>query len=236
MSSRPNHIPAGLHPNDDGNGRPMTQFRASFTGGLLALAVVAMVAAGCGGTKAASTTTAKAKAPASATKAEAKIDPKCSGSGVTATYVSDASLAPAVEKTRQALFTAAIACDYATLNTLLKPAGENFIFTLGTDTDAIKMWKGLESSGQQPMRILAQLLTMKPGTLLEGPAGAQVKNTVWPSVYASTSASAQQWTELAQSGVFTKSEVATMRAQGQYTNYRVGIAPSGTWVYFVAGE
>ena len=144
----------------------------------------------------------------------------------------DEDLPPAVADVRQRVFDAAVACDYETLEQIALEQGEGFTFSYGAgpDDSAAEHWRELEESGaEEPLRVLASILTL-PHTRNESGSYA------WPTAY-SESPTDEAWQALVDTGVQTQEEVDLMREQGTgYLGYRTAITADGDWQFFVAGD
>ena len=202
---------------------------------LLALVLVLALAA-CGGD---SDETA-APAPETVTVTETEtVEPEepaepevdCSTAGLRLT-LPDQDLPEPVVDVRQRVFDAAVACDYDTLEQIALEQGEGFTFSYGAgpDDSAAERWRGLEESGaEDPMRVLATILTM-PFTRNESGSYA------WPTAYDEAPTDAA-WQALVDSGLYSPEEIDLMRSGGTgYLGYRTAITAAGDWQFFVAGD
>jgi hypothetical protein len=141
---------------------------------------------------------------------------------VTATAPGDATALPdAVEETRRGLLEAAQSGDVEALEPFVT---DRLSYTFGEPAEggAIEYFRQLEAQGQDPLGTLAKLLQL-PYTLAQG-------NYVWPWVYS------VQATDLTDYEKQLLGEFADDFAGTTYLGYRVGIAPDGTWIFFVAGD
>lgn len=128
-----------------------------------------------------------------------------------------------VVDTAEALFHASMACDEETL-----------IFLADTDTTMLSFGGG---SAQELLSLpdvenrylaIAALLTRTT------PVQNDDTTWVWPAAFGAGATDAD-WQELADSGLYTGEQVDDMRTQGYY-GWRIGIAPDGTWSFFIAGD
>jgi hypothetical protein len=136
-----------------------------------------------------------------------------------------------VADVRQRVFDAALACDYEALEEIALEQGEGFTFSYGAgpDDSAAAYWRELEESGaEQPLRVLATILTL-PHTRNESGSYA------WPSAY-SESPTDEAWQALDDAGLYTQEELDQMKAGGMYLGYRTAITAQGDWQFFVAGD
>ena len=141
---------------------------------------------------------------------------------VTETAAGDATALPdAVEETRRGLLEAAQSGDVEALEPFVT---DRLSYTFGEPVEggAIAYFKQLEAQGQDPLGTLAKLLQL-PYTLAQG-------NYVWPWVYTVPA------TDLTDYEKQLLGEFADDFAGPTYLGYRVGIAPDGTWIFFVAGD
>lgn len=199
---------------------------------LLALLVAALVLAGCGAEE-------EAAAPAPVTVTEnvtqtetqppAEPDVDCSTSTLRLT-LPEQELPAEVAGVRQRIFEAAVACDYETLEQVALEQGEGFTFSYGGGDSAAAHWRELEESGaEEPMRVLATILTF-PYTRNESGSYA------WPTAY-DESPSEADWQALVDAGLYTQEQIDQMKAGGTgYLGYRTAITADGDWQFFVAGD
>ena len=141
---------------------------------------------------------------------------------VTETAPGDATALPdAVEETRRGLLEAAQSGDVDALEPFVT---DRLSYSFGGPVEggAIEYFKQLEAQGQDPLGTLAKLLQL-PSTLAQG-------NYVWPWVYT------VQASDLTDYEKQLLGEFADDFAGQTYLGYRVGIAPDGTWIFFVAGD
>ena len=148
-----------------------------------------------------------------------------SGSETTA---SETALPAAVEETRVALLEAAESGDYDAVAELIPAEGFTYTFGEPVDGGPVAYWKELErTTDQRPLEALAAVLKM-PSVLVRG-------FYYWPwahIVSRSEDLSPHERELLAPLG--TPSEL--FPEGSGYFGWRAGIAPDGTWVFFVAGD
>jgi hypothetical protein len=137
-------------------------------------------------------------------------------------------LPDAVEETRAALLEAAEARDYEALEELIPSGGFEYTFGGPVEGGPVAYWQEIErTTDERPLDTLAAILKM-PYVLSRG-------YYVWPWAYTLTSArdlSPHEEELLAPLGVpseFFPEGVG-------YLGWRTGIAPDGTWTFFVAGD
>jgi hypothetical protein len=203
--------------------------------GLLALVLVLALAA-CGGDSESTAETAPETVTVTETEtveAEEPAEPEveCSTSGLRLT-LPDQELPQPVADVRERVFGAAVACDYDTLEQIALEQGEGFTFSYGAgpDDSAAAHWRELEESGaEEPMRVLATILTL-PYTRNESGSYA------WPTAY-SEAPTDEAWQALVDAGLYTQEEIDLMRSGGTgYLGYRTAITADGDWQFFVAGD
>jgi hypothetical protein len=141
---------------------------------------------------------------------------------------SDTTLPAAVEETRVALLEAAENGDFESVAQLIPDSGFEYTFGGPIDGGPVAYWQELErTTGEPPLDALAAILKM-PYVLSRG-------YYVWPWAYTATSArelSPHEVELLAPLGApseFFPENVG-------YLGWRTGIAPDGTWTFFVAGD
>ena len=138
-------------------------------------------------------------------------------------------LPAAVEETRAALLAAAESGDYEAVGRLI-PAQGGFRYTFGGPVDGgpIAYWRQLEkNTSERPLEALAAALRM-PYTLSRG-------FYFWPFAYDVADVddlSPHERKLLAPLGPLDRLFV---KGTG-YLGWRAGIAPDGTWAFFVAGD
>jgi hypothetical protein len=139
-----------------------------------------------------------------------------------------AGLPAAVEATRAAVLDAAETRDYDALAELIPDDGFEYTFGELVAGGPIAYWQELErTTGERPLDALAALLRM-PYVLSRG-------YYVWPWAYTAANASDLSTHErdlLAPLGTVDR---LVLDGTG-YIGWRAGIAPDGTWVFFVAGD
>jgi hypothetical protein len=140
----------------------------------------------------------------------------------TETAAADATALPeAVERTRRALLEAAQARDLRALEPYVT---DRLGYTFGGPVEggAVAFWKQLAEQGEDPLATLATILQL-PSTLAQG-------NYIWPWVY-----SVPQ-TDLTEYERQLLGDLADSFDGTTYLGWRAGIAPDGTWIFFVRGD
>ena len=132
-------------------------------------------------------------------------------------------LPAAVAETHAALLAAAEAGDYEALRPLI-PADFSYTFGLTTHGGPIPYWVVIEEEGgESPIQVLARILRM-PYTLSRG-------TYVWPFAY-----DLQREDLTAHERKLLGDLADDFGAGSGYLGWRTGIAPDGTWRFFIAGD
>ena len=199
--------------------------------------VLALALAGCGSKDAdeagapqpATVTVTQTETVTETASVSPELEARCSTAGLRLT-LPEQELPPEVAEVRKRVFGAAVACDYETLEEIALEEGEGFTFSYGGGSSAAEHWSMLEESeAEEPMRILATILTL-PYTRNESGSYA------WPTAYRESPSEAD-WQALVDAGISTQEEVDSMRAGGSgYLGYRTAITADGDWQFFVAGD
>jgi hypothetical protein len=137
------------------------------------------------------------------------------------------SIPAAVEETRRALLEAAESGDYEALRPLIS---DSFEYTFGSPVEGgpIAYWQRLEEeTDERPLESLASILKM-PYVLSRG-------YYVWPWAFTVESAADLSSYERGLLAPLGRSSQLFPRGNG-YFGWRTGIAPDGTWAFFVAGD
>jgi hypothetical protein len=156
-----------------------------------------------------------------------------SGPAPTESPGTSAALPAAVERTRQAILSAADAHNYSKLEPLIDPKA--FQYTFGQPaTSAIAYWK---QQGFRPLSIMGALLKMPYALEREG----SIKLYVWPSAYlmrrnqlARLSPTLRQ--EFTAIYPNLTQEMKRWAGAGAYTGWRLGIDSRGRWVFFLTND
>ncbi|WP_226994241.1 hypothetical protein [Myxococcus hansupus] len=151
----------------------------------------------------------------------------CSASGLSPRAApASPPLPPAAESMRQRIIAAAVACDYAALNTLADENGKAVRFSYGGDTDAGDYWRKSEKNGNPDLARIVQVLNL--------PYAKEGNLYFWPAVHVTGAKSDKDWAAI--SGIYSDAEVRGMKDQGGYLGLRVGITPEGDWQLAVSGD
>ena len=143
------------------------------------------------------------------------------------TEATSSGLPAAVEETRVALLEAAEAGDYDALAAL---AGPGFRYTFGSPVEggSAAYWRGLEeTTDERPLEALATILRL-PYVLSRG-------YYVWPWTYTVADVADLSEHERAFLAPLGGPEALFVPGTG-YVGWRAGIAPEGSWTFFVAGD
>jgi len=144
-------------------------------------------------------------------------------------------LPPPVARTRERMLEAARSGDIEKLVAVMQASATMPIFTFGEDKNPLVYWRTNypDSSGVEVLSILVNVL--QAGYVLID-RGTPQEMYVWP-YFAFTplaTLTPQQKVELFR--IVTGSDFKEMNEFGAYIFYRVGIAPDGTWHFFVSGD
>jgi hypothetical protein len=146
-----------------------------------------------------------------------------------------AHLPPAVQRMRDRILAAARTGDLQTLLALMRANGSMPVFSHTQKQDPAAYWKENypDSEGVEILSILISILETQP---VRADAGTPQETYVWPyfARLPVKSLTPAQKVELFR--VVTGSDYKEMLERGRYVFYQVGIAPDGTWRYFLASE
>jgi hypothetical protein len=144
-------------------------------------------------------------------------------------------LPPAVQRMRERILAAAHTGDLPTLLALMRANGGMPIFSHTQKQDPAAYWKESypDSDGLEILSILISILETQP---VRTDVGTPKEAYVWPyfARLPVKSLTPAQKVELFR--VVTGSDYKEMLERGRYVFYQVGIAPDGTWRYFLASE
>ena len=141
---------------------------------------------------------------------------------------------PVVE-TRQQLIAAARSGDIETLRALMAAEAEPPSVAFGDPGDAITYLKAL-SADAEGREILAILWEVLEGGFVHVGQGTAREMFIWPyfAEFPPDALTPEQVVELFT--LVTAADYEDMKSYGAYTYFRVGIAPDGRWLFFLAGE
>ncbi|MPZ37793.1 MAG: hypothetical protein GEU95_06970 [Rhizobiales bacterium] len=146
-----------------------------------------------------------------------------------------ARLPPAVAKTRERILAAARSGELLKLFAVMKEAPAVPVFSFSEVSDPIAFWKANypDSEGVEALSILVNVLETG---FVHVDVGTAQEIYLWP-YFARTPLNAltpQQRVELFR--IITGADYKDMVEFGAYSFYRLGIAPDGTWQFFVSGD
>ncbi|HEX9905960.1 MAG TPA: hypothetical protein VGA77_13445 [Propylenella sp.] len=148
---------------------------------------------------------------------------------------SETDLPEPVRAMRQKLMDAARSGDMEQLRALMMEQPEPPSVSLGDPGDPIEYLKAL-SSDADGREILAILLEVLESGFVHIGEGTDAELFVWPyfAQYPLEALSSEQLVELFT--LLTAADYEDMKSYGAYTFFRVGIAPDGSWLFFLAGD
>ena len=146
-----------------------------------------------------------------------------------------ALLPPAVARTRERILAAARTGDLQQLVTLMQAGDPMPVFSFTEDKDPIAFWKANypDSAG---IEVLSILITILETGYVHADIGTAQEIYLWP-YFARLKLEAltpEQKVELFR--IVTGGDYKDMMEFGAYSFYRLGIAPDGTWHFFVSGD
>jgi hypothetical protein len=148
---------------------------------------------------------------------------------------SESDMPEPVRATRQKLIDAAKSGDMEQLRALMKAQPEPPKVAAADPGDPIDYLKALaaDADGRQILAVLEEVL--QSGFLHTG-EGTKDELYVWPyfAGYPLNALTPPQLVELYT--LMTAADYEDMKSYGSYTFFRVGIAPDGRWLFFVAGD
>lgn len=148
---------------------------------------------------------------------------------------SETELPDAVREKRLALIEAARSGDLERLRALMDAEAESPAVAFGDPGDPIAYLKALsaDADGREILAILWEVL--ESGFVHVG-EGSDEALYVWPyfAEFPLGALTSEQLVELFT--LVTAADYEDMKAYGTYTFFRVGIAPDGRWLFFLAGD
>ena len=140
-----------------------------------------------------------------------------------------------VRETRRKLLEAARSGDLNQLRALMDAQPEKPAVALGDPGDPIEYLKAL-STDAEGREMLAILLEVLEAGFVHVEPGTSEELYVWPyfAQVPLESLTPSQLVELFT--LITAADYEDMRSYGSYTFFRVGIAPDGRWLFFLAGS
>jgi hypothetical protein len=148
---------------------------------------------------------------------------------------SDSEMPDPVREMRAKLIEAAKSGDIEKLRKLMSAQAQAPSVSFGDPGDPIEYLKAL-SSDADGREILAILLEVLESGFVHVGAGTADELYVWPyfAQYPIEALTPQQLVELFT--LLTAADYEDMKSYGSYTFFRVGIAPDGRWLFFLAGD
>lgn len=144
-------------------------------------------------------------------------------------------LPPGAARTRERILEAARTGDLDKLLIVMQSNETLPVFSFGNEKDPIAFWKATypASDGLETLAILIQVLETG---FVHVHTGTPQEMYVWPyfAHVPLQRLTSEQKVELFR--IVTGSDYKKMKEFGAYIFYRVGIAPDGTWHFFVAGD
>jgi hypothetical protein len=146
-----------------------------------------------------------------------------------------ARLPPAVARTRERILAAARSGELLKLFAVMKEAPTLPVFSFSEDNDPVTFWKANypDSEGVEALSILINVLET---AFVHVDVGTPQEIFLWPyfARIPLKSLTPQQRVELFR--IITGADYKDMVEFGVYSFYRLGIAPDGSWQFFVAGD
>jgi hypothetical protein len=146
-----------------------------------------------------------------------------------------ARLPPAVARTRERILAAARSGQLARLFAVMKEPPSLPVFSFAEDSDPVAFWKANypDSEGVEALSILVNVLETG---FVHVDVGTPQEIYLWPyfARIPLKSLTPEQKVELFR--IVTGADYKDMVEFGVYSFYRLGIAPDGTWQFFVAGD
>jgi hypothetical protein len=148
--------------------------------------------------------------------------------------ITDLSRLPApVARTRERILAAARSGDLPKLVALMNETMPTFSFS--DETDPIAFWKATypDSNG---IEVLSILITILETGFTRVDEGTQQEMYVWPYFVRMSLKVLTPPQKVELFRIVTGADYKDMTAFGAYAFYRLGIAPDGTWHFFVTGD
>lgn len=140
-----------------------------------------------------------------------------------------------VRKKREEILAAARTGDLDKLVAVMKSGKQMPVFSFGGDEDPVAAWKAAfpDSDG---IEVLSTLIEILEAPFVHVEKGSPQEAYVWPYFHSTPldKLSPPQRVELFR--LVTAYDWKQMQTFGAYNFFRLGIAPDGTWQFFVAGD
>ncbi len=175
-------------------------------------------------------TTTTTMEPTTTETTASTVDTPCSASGVDRPEP-QVGLPTAVADKREAILTAALACDIEGLAAL---TGPSFTASFGGGEPAAIWIDDEYLFGYEPMRALVELLRLTPTVIDLGSDGVRY---TWPPAF-----TYETWAEVpladrdALRVLYDDADFDVFAQFGSYIGYRTSITDDGTWTAFVGGD
>ncbi len=199
---------------------------------LLPLVLTLIVPSACGSEEPGTTsgpTSTSAPIVTSGVTSTTTVAGGCSASSLYVDLSPEPDLPAPVAVTRNAIFTAAMACDFAGLEELATTGSAEFTFSFGAPEEGpAAYWQAAEERGEPVLAWLA--------TILNVPYGRLGDQYLWPFAHALDFGSLSSAERDLLEEYFPDADIAGWEGAVGYMGYRVGISPEGEWLYFVAGD
>jgi hypothetical protein len=146
-----------------------------------------------------------------------------------------AQLPPAVARTRDRILAAARSGEIETLVAVMKASGSLPVYSFAEDEDPAGFWK-TQYPDSEGVEALSILITVLETAFVHVDVGTSQEVYLWPyfARLPLKSLTPEQRVELFR--IVTGADYRDMVEFGAYSFYRLGIAPDGTWQFFVAGD
>jgi hypothetical protein len=146
-----------------------------------------------------------------------------------------AQLPPAVARTRERILAAARTGDLRQLQSVMQAGNTMPAFSSTQEVDPVVWWRANypDSGGVEVLSILVTILET-PAVRLD--ADTPDETFVWPYLANVPLKLITQPQKVELFRIVTGADYKAMLEQGRYAFYRIGIAPDGTWTYFISGN
>jgi len=163
-------------------------------------------------------------------------EPAAAGVQPDGTIITDpARLPPAVEGMRERILKAARSGDPQKVLALMHAGASMTVFSHTQRLDPTVVWRDNypDSDGIEALSILTTLLSTAP---IRTDADTPAETYLWPYFAKMSLKSLTPAQKVDLFRIITGADYREMLATGRYAFYRVGIAPDGSWRYFVSGD
>jgi len=173
--------------------------------------------------------------PESKFKSSGHVVPPGSIAGAQEIITDVSRLPPAVARTRERILAAARSGELQKLLTVMQMNETMPIFSFSEDKDPVAFWKA-NYPDSEGVEVLSILITVLETGFVHVDVGTTQEIYLWPyfARLSLKSLTPEQKVELFR--IVTGADYKDMIEFGAYSFYRLGIAPDGTWHFFVAGD